>query len=267
MSGSPGEGEPDPRGPGAPADDLQARTRELFPRAYQRDVPMKMHSQSHTAVDLLALDHVALSSADPEALAAFLCEKLGMQELERSGETIVVAAGENATRLTLSPAGGPTQPGALVRLVLRVSDLRRALSSLEPGTRTEEEEPGTITFTGPEELGIGLTFMAGGAVEYDLDHLVLRVADPEQTRLALAEVGCVPRGEALHVADKGFVIEPGASPTERPLLHHVAVRIRSVEAVSDQARRRGLDVHTQDRDDAFAIILPGPERLRLDFVE
>lgn len=239
-------------------------TRRLF---YRESQPMTLHHESHTAVDLLALDHVALALADPAAAAAYLCEHVGMRELERSPGAIVVGAGDSTTTLTLLAAEGPREPGALVRIVLRVSDLQRAVAALAPGTPIEEEDGwDTVTFAGPEGLGLGLTFMAGGAVEYDLDHVVLRVADTEEMRVALAELGCMPRGDSLHVADKGLTLEQGAGGAERPLLHHIAVRVASIEALASQARSRGLEVREQGDGDAFAIVLPGPEDLRLNFV-
>ncbi len=239
-------------------------TRALFYRASR---PMTVHHQSHTAVDLLAMDHVALAMADPGAAAAYLCEHVGLHEHERSPEAIVVGAGDSTTKLTLLASEGAREPGALVRIVLRVSDLGRAVAALPPGTPTHDEDGwDTVTFAGPEGLGLGLTFMAGGAVEYDLDHVVLRVADIEEMRVALAELGCLPRGDTLHVADKGLTLEQGAGGAERPLLHHIAVRVASIEALSSQARSRGLQISEPDDGEAFAIVLPGPERLRLDFV-
>lgn len=243
---------------------MDRRREDLLPLHRHVEAPMTMHRMSHTAVDLLALDHVALSPADPDAMARFLCDHIGLHELDRAGDCILVGTEDHATKLVLSASEGPREPGALARLVLRVSDLERAVAALAPGTEVEEDAPGSLVLTGPEGLGIGLTFMAAGVAEYDLDDVVLRVADQEDIRVALAELGCVPRGHSLHVADKGISLEQGDGVTERPLLRHVAVRVGSIEAVAAQARERGLKI---DEHDGFAIVLPGPERLRLAFVE
>jgi len=237
-------------------------------RISQEDVPMTIHRQSHTAVDLLGLDHVALALEDPEAMAAYLCEYVGMRELSRGDGVIVVgAAGERGARLELLQADGPREAGALARLVLRVSDLRRAVAALPEDTEVDDDDPEVVRFTAPEGLRIDFTWMIAGIIDYDLDDVVLHVADSEDVRVALAEVGCVPRGDALHIGDKGITLEELSRPTDRPLLDHVAVRVNSIEAVEAQARARGLQVHEQTGDDAFSILIPGPEKLRLDFVE
>jgi catechol 2,3-dioxygenase-like lactoylglutathione lyase family enzyme len=237
--------------------------RRLFPE----NRSWEPHEQAHTAIDLLALDHVALSVPDPGALARFLCDHLGLREVGSSRDGTVVGAGEGGTTLRLSAADGPRDPGPLGRLVFRVADLHDAIASLPEGTIVEGDGFETANFTGPDGVGLGFTFFAGGGVDRDLDHLLLRVTDPEETRMAFAEVGCVPRGQTLHVADKGIALEGGPSPTDRPLLHHIAVRVASIEAIAEQARRRGLEADELAEGDAFGIILPGPERVRLTFVE
>jgi len=237
-------------------------------RASQEVVPMTIHRQSHTAVDLLGLDHVALALADPEAMAAFLCDHVGMHELARGDGSITVgAAGPRGARFELVQADGPREPGALARLVLRVSDLRSAVAALPEGTEVDDDDPEVVRFTGPEGLRLDFTWMIAGIIDYDLDDVVLHVADSEDVRVALAEVGCVPRGDALHIGDKGISLEERSRPTDRPLLDHIAVRVNSVEAVEAQARARGVEVHEHSGGDAFSIVIPGPERLRLDFVE
>lgn len=229
---------------------------------------MTIHRQSHTAVDLLAFDHVALALADPEAMAAYLCEYVGMQELGRGEGSIAVgAAGPRGARLDLLLADGPREPGPLSRLVLRVSDLRGAVAALPASTEVDDDDPEIVRFTGPEGLRLDFTWMIAGIIDYDLDDVVLKVADSEDVRVALAEVGCVPRGDALHIADKGITLEEEPRPTDRPLLDHVAVRVNSIEAVEMQARARGVEVHERSGEDSFSIVLPGPERLRFDFVE
>ena len=230
---------------------------------------MTIHRQSHTAVDLLALDHVALALSDPEAMARYLCEHVGMQEQRREddGAIVVGAAGPRGTVLKLLQADGPRDPGPLGRLVLRVCDLRSAVAALPAGTEVDDDDPEVVRFTGPEGLRLDFTWMIAGIIDYDLDDVVLKVGDSEDVRVALAEVGCVPRGDALHISDKGITLEEEPRPTERPLLHHIAVRVNSVEAVEMQARARGVEVHSDSGDGCFSIVLPGPERLRFDFVE
>ncbi|MDP8968055.1 MAG: VOC family protein, partial [Actinomycetota bacterium] len=220
-----------------------------------------------TGGDLLALDHVSLSVGDPSAMAAFLCDHVGMHELARTPGVAVVGAGDGAARLALVAAEGPREPGALARLVLRVADVERAVAALPSGTRVEGDQLERATFEGPEGLGLGFTLVAGGGIDYDLDHVVLRVSDPEQTALALAEVGFVPRDLSLHVADKHIALTSSPGSTAHALLDHIAVRVDSLDAVAALARQRGLETDGRVADDTFAIVLPGPEQIRLRVVE
>ncbi len=229
--------------------------------------PSQTHPQAHTAIDLLGVDHVALAVADVGALAVFLCDHLGMHELERSGDSMLVGADARATGIRLVAAEGPREPGALARLVLRVGDVQRAVAALSDVAEVQEDAPDIVTFEGPEGLGLGFALLAGGGIDYDVDHVILRVADPEETRVALAEVGCVPRGQTLHVADKRIELQELSAWTERPLLEHIALRVASIDAVAAQARQRGLAIYEGLTEDALIIVLPGPERVKLGFVE
>jgi hypothetical protein len=123
-----------------------------------------------------------------------------------------------------------------------------------------------VTFTGPEGVVLGFTQVFGG-IDFDLDHLVLRVAETEDLRVALAELGCVPMGDSMHVADKRFTLLPLAGATDRPLLDHIAFQVGSVATVASQARQRGLVLDERSPSDTCTIVLPGPEQIRLDFVE
>ena len=229
------------------------------------DEPLSVHQVS-TGVDLLALTGVGLAVSDPGATAAFLCDHVGMRELDRAPGRVFVGAGGRAATLTLFAAEGPREPGALRRLVLRVANVERAVAALPTETAVEGDQLERATFHGPEGIGLGFTLVAGGGIDYDLDHVLLRISDPEQTRVALTQAGCVPRARALHIADKYISLagEPGATP--RPLLDHIAVRVESVEAVAAKARERGLEIDERGGDDAFAIVLPGPEQIRLRFI-
>lgn len=224
--------------------------------------PMSVHRVS-TGADLLALDHVGLSVADPQAMADFLCDHVGMHRLVGEADLTVVGAGGRAATLKLAAAAGPREPGALVRLVLRVADVAGAVAMLPAATAVEGDRLERATFWGPEGLGLGFTMVAGGGIDYDLDHVVLRCHDPEQTRAALAEAGFVPRGQALHVADKYVTLTKSPGRTARPLLNHIGVRVDDVAAV---AREPGLDIGELATDGAGAIVLPGPEQIGLHFV-
>lgn len=230
------------------------------------DEPLGVH-EVPTGVDLLALDGVGFAVSDPTATATFLCDHVGMHELQRTPGRVVVCAGDRAARLTLVAARGPREAGSLRRLVLRVADVRRAVAALPAGTAVAGDEFELATFEGPERIRLGFTMVAGGGIDYDIDHVRLRVCDPEQTRVALAQAGFVPRAEALQIADKYIALSEVDTCAERPLLDHIAVRVASVKAVAAQARERGLAIDEHAPDDALGIVLPGPEQIRLHFFE
>lgn len=230
------------------------------------DEPLGVHHVP-TGVDLLALDSVGLAVSDPTAMATFLCDHLGMHELDRAPGRVVLGADERAARLTLVASQGPREAGSLRRLVLRVADVRRAVAALPAGTAVAGDQLELATFEGPEGIRLGFTMVAGGGIDYDLDHMRLRVSDPEQTRVALAEAGFVPRADALHVADKYIALAASNDRAQRPLLDHIAVRVATVEAVAAQARDQRTAIDERVEDGAFGIVLPGAEQIRLYFVE
>lgn len=227
-----------------------------------------IHPGAASATAPRALDHVALRVADVEAMVRFLSDHLGMGATEGDSGRMVVGPGGRSGKLVLSAAEGPVQAGALERVVFRVADLERAVAALPSGIRVSRPVSELAIFEGPEGLGLGLTQVLGG-VDYDIDRLELNVAAPDEVALALAELGLVFRGEALHVGDKQVRVEQRPlPPPERPLLGHIAVLVDSVEAVEAQARAGGLELDSAaSMPGGLTVLLPGPERLRLRFAE
>jgi PadR family transcriptional regulator PadR len=218
-------------------------------------------------VNLLALDHLALSVQDPDAMQAFLCGHVGMQELERSADTVLVGGDVRATKLSLIPVKGSREPAALRRIVLKIADLPQAVSALPAGTKIQQDGPRSIWFEGPEGLGLGFTPMVAGEIDYDIAHVLLRVADPDETATAMVALGCARRGGTLHVGDKRITLEELPAWSDRPLLDHIGVHAGSIQAVAEQARQRGYEINEGSADSTIAIVLPGPERIMFEFFE
>jgi catechol 2,3-dioxygenase-like lactoylglutathione lyase family enzyme len=216
-----------------------------------------------------ALDHVALWVADRDPLADFVCDHLGMHVIERTDDFTLVGAEARRGKLTLFGAEGPREPGVLERVVLRVSDLAGALEAL-PGDLTVEEAGGVARFEGPEGLGLGLTQAQNVEVEYDIDHVVLRVPQPERTAESLAELGLSPDGAArLVVGDKAVRLEQAdVAEGERPLLNHIALLVDSGQEQLEEAKRRGIEIaEVRDAANTFAVFVWGPDRIKLEYVE
>jgi hypothetical protein len=191
-----------------------------------------------------------------------------MHEIDRTDTFTLVGADARRGKLTLFDAPAPRDPGALARVVLRVSDLERALSAL-PADLAVERDGDVALFSGPEGLRLGLAQRPDCDLEYDLDHLVLRVSDVEETAAALAALGFDRDGDRLVVADKHVQLQPGGRPEgERPLLNHLAVLIESAAAVETAARQRGAEIaEVKDAANTLAVFLWAPDRIKVEYVE
>jgi catechol 2,3-dioxygenase-like lactoylglutathione lyase family enzyme len=213
------------------------------------------------------LDHVALWVADRDQLAGFLCEHLGMHEIERSDAFTLVGADARHGKLTLFAAEGPREPGALARVALRVSDLDAALAALPAGTAVERPTPDRVHFGAPQELALGLV-QAPTAVDYDIDHVVLRARDPKAMFDALVDLGFSADGDGLGAGDKRVLIERGDPRAQRPLLNHIALLVESGRAKIEEAERRGIEIaDVRDTANTFAVFVRGPEGVEIEYVE
>jgi catechol 2,3-dioxygenase-like lactoylglutathione lyase family enzyme len=220
-------------------------------------------------MDANALDHVALWVADRDRLADFAYAHLGMHEIERTDNFTLVGADARRGKLTLFAADGPRDPGALVRVVLRVRDLDEALAQLPADLEVARPRDDLATFEGPEGLGLGLVSAPGADLDYDIDHVVLRVPDPSASTERFATLGFAPDGNRLQVGDKWMVLERGNGDRfERPLLNHIALLVDSGQEQLAEAQRRGLDVaEVRDAANTYAVFVWGPDRIKLEYVE
>jgi len=221
-----------------------------------------------------SLDHVALWVADREPLAHFLCSHLGMHEIDKTDRFTLVGADARRGKLTLFAAQGPRERGVLSRVVLRVSDLEAALARLPKGLGVRGDGSGAALFEAPEGLALGLV-EGDGAVDYDIDHVVLRVPRPEETAQQLARLGFDRRGGRLEVADKHVRLEAGdgaaADGGDRaggPLLNHIALLVESAAELQSEAERLGLEIaDVVDAANTLAVFVWGPDRIKLEYVE
>ena len=213
------------------------------------------------------LDHVALWVSDRDRLADFLTRHLGMHVISRTDRFTLVGADARRGKLTLFSAEGDREPGPLVRVVLRVRDLDAAVAVLPAGLPVETRGR-TALFTGPEGLGLGLAELAAGA-EYDIDHVVFRVPDPEATFRELAALGFGVEGGRLAAGDAYLELELGDPvEPERPLLNHLGLRVESADAHLVEAESRGLEIaDVVDAENTYAVFVWGPDRIKLEYVE
>ncbi len=214
-----------------------------------------------------AFDHVALWVSQRDEIARFLCDHLGMHEIERTDSFTLVGADARRGKVTLFDADGPREDGALTRIVLRVSDLDAALAEL-PSDVPVEREGDVAGFTGPEGIRLGLTERETD-LEYDLDHVVLSLPDPDGATRGFEALGFERRNGGLAVEDKELrLIGGGSGEPERPLLNHLALLVDSADDVQTEARKRGIEIaEIKDAENTLAVFVWGPDSVKVEYVE
>jgi catechol 2,3-dioxygenase-like lactoylglutathione lyase family enzyme len=207
------------------------------------------------------LDHVAFWVADREPIVDFLTEHVGMHVIDRQDAFTLVGSDARRGKLTLFTAEGPREQGAFKHVALRVSDLERATADL-PSAELELGE------------GVRLQLVeAPTDVEYDLDHVALVSADPEQTAKEYTELGFNPAEPSdghPRVEVGGAYVEfhrGDPSVPDKPLLNHVAVLVDEVDPVIAEAEKREIVDNVVDAANTRAVFVWGPERVRIEYVE
>jgi catechol 2,3-dioxygenase-like lactoylglutathione lyase family enzyme len=213
-----------------------------------------------------SLDHVALWVDEREPLAAFVCEHLGMHVIEETDTFTLVGIDAKLGKLTLFDAEGPRQRGALERVVLRVSDLAGAIESLPFDVARRDD--GVAPFEGPSGLPLGL--VEAGGRDFDLDHVVLSLEDPEAAVKCFVELGFERRSDGTVAVDDRYlrIARGSAADGGRPLLNHLAVLVDDAHEVQDEAGGAGFEIDdVKDAANTFAVFLRGPEGVRVEYVE
>jgi catechol 2,3-dioxygenase-like lactoylglutathione lyase family enzyme len=211
-----------------------------------------------------SLDHVALWVTERGPIRSLLCEHLGMHVIEETDSFTLVGVDAKLGKLTLFDAEGPRFPGALERVVLRVSDLDEVVARLPVDAEQLDEG---VAFDAPEGLRLGLVEADG--VDFDIDHVVLRLPDPEGAARELAAMGFERRNGRVAVADRDVrLVGGGRDDDARPLLNHLALLVDSARDVQEQAEARGFEIDdVKDAPNTFAVFLRGPAGVRIEYVE
>ncbi|MDQ4081670.1 MAG: VOC family protein, partial [Actinomycetota bacterium] len=153
------------------------------------------------------LDHVAVWLSDRDRVADFVVRHLGMHVIERTDRFTLVGSDARRGKLTLFAADPPRERGALEHVALRVSSLARAARALPPGLDTTSSDEGELLFDVAEGFQLGLV-EAPTAVEYDLDHVALRSASPDETAGAYLRLGFESAAPARPVCRASRSTEP-----------------------------------------------------------
>ena len=212
-----------------------------------------------------SLDHVALWVSERETLAAFLCDHLGMHVIEKTDTFTLVGVHAKLGKLTLFDADGPRERGALRRVALRVGDPEAVAAALP--VEAERAGDGVLELDAPGGLRIGL--VAADGREFDLDHVVLTLVDPDAAAAELAELGFDRRDGMLAVGDRTLRLEQGSvEDGGRPLLNHLALLVDDAHRIQEEAEREGFEIDdVKDAPNTFAVFVRGPEGVRIEYVE
>jgi catechol 2,3-dioxygenase-like lactoylglutathione lyase family enzyme len=214
-----------------------------------------------------SFDHVALWVQRRSAIAELLCEHLGMHVIAEGDDFTLVGVDALEGKLTLFDAEGVREAGALERIGLRVGDLDAAVGRL-PAALKVERRNGIAEFEAPE--GVRLALVAGRGLDYDLDHVVLRVADPERTARWLGELGFERRGARMELGGRAVQILAGGvgAEPERPLLNHLAVLVDSARSSREEAVRQGFEIaKVVEAENTLAAFVRGPDGIQVELVE
>jgi catechol 2,3-dioxygenase-like lactoylglutathione lyase family enzyme len=212
-------------------------------------------------VELERLDHIALWVEDRDAIADFALAHLGMHVIERTDKFTLIGSHARHGKLTLFAAEPGREAGALAEIGFRVTSLERAVSALPDG----HEERFEIC----DGLWIRLV-EAESDVDYDLDHVALRTADPERAAAGWQALGMERAGDGrLEVAGSYLELWPGdPGDPERPLLNHLGVLVESADDWRARAEAAGAEIaDVVDAPNTYAVFVWGPEHVKLEYVE
>ena len=220
------------------------------------------------------LDHVAYWLADRDSIAEFVTAYLGMHVIDRTERFTLLGSNARRGKITLFDAEGPRERGALGHVAFRVSDLAGALARLPPSLEVDRSREGEAYFDLTEGVRLGLV-EAATDVDYDLDHVALLSANPEETAAEYGSLGFAaaqpgPSGcPRVEVGGAWVEFEPGApGAPEKPLLNHLAVLVDSVELHIAAANDLGVEIDdVVDAATTYAVFVWGPERVRIEYVE
>jgi catechol 2,3-dioxygenase-like lactoylglutathione lyase family enzyme len=123
-------------------------------------------------------------------------------------------------------------------------------------------------FEAPGGVPLGLVENEGR--DFDLDHVVLSLEDPETAASSFEELGFDRRPDGNVAVDDRYVrvVRGSVADGGRPLLNHLALLVDDARSVKDEAQGAGFEIDdVKDAANTFAVFLRGPEGVRVEYVE
>ena len=118
--------------------------------------------------------------------------------------------------------------------------------------------------------GVPLALVQRGGIEFDLDHVLLRLPEREAALARARDDGLRaprrrPRGGQPRAAHRRTATRADG---ERPLLNHIALLVDSAGEVQREAEERGVEIDDiKDAPNTLAVFLRGPSGVRIEYVE
>ncbi|MBA3262449.1 MAG: VOC family protein [Thermoleophilaceae bacterium] len=214
-----------------------------------------------------SLDHVALWVDERKPLASFVCDHLGMHVIEETDSFTLAGVDAKLGKLTLFDAEGPRERGSIEHIALRVADLSAAVADMPQTAAVRPPRDGMVRFEAPG--GVPMALVQRGGIEFDLDHVLLRLPDREAALRELETMGFERHNGALAVGDRQLrIVEGDAAGGEPPLLNHIALLVDSADEVQRDAEERGVEIDDiKDAPNTLAVFLRGPSGVRIEYVE
>ena len=218
------------------------------------------------------LDHIALYMSDRDGAADFLTSHLNFHVVDRTDRYTLVGAGGRIGKLTLfdAPEDIEASRGAIERINIRVADPETAVARL-PAEADIMSRDGGYLFSGPENLPLSLVPGQGDFVDYDLEGLVLRSADPEEAARGFVEMGFAPGENAATVKAGEYrlrLVTSAAGVGTQGMLYHLGCLVDSARNHRREAEQQGFEIQDWvEGPNTVAVFVLGPEGVSVEYVE
>ena len=217
------------------------------------------------------LDHIALYLSDRDTAGEFLTSHLGFHLIDRTERYTLVGAGGRIGKLTLfdAPEGTTPRPGIIDRINIRVEDPRFAATKLPQDANVELQDD-EYFFTGPESLPFALVSADGEFTDYDLEGLILRSRNPEESARGFVQMGFGQGGDTTVKAGEYrlHLVPDRSDREEQQMLFHLGCLVASAEGHRNEAEEQGFEIQAfVEGPNSLAVFVRGPEDVSVEYVE
>jgi catechol 2,3-dioxygenase-like lactoylglutathione lyase family enzyme len=202
----------------------------------------------------VALGHVHLNSAHPDAAMAFWTETIGASAFNR-GDMAGVSMIGGLILIAKSESGGPGAGGAIDHIALHVPDLQPFIDRLgkTPYKSAPGAASGQLMIEGPDGVKVELIEDSSMYAPLDFAHIQFDAPQPDEMQAWYAKVfGARPDTEEKNTSRVGggvLVFEKAAAlgPSSGRAIDHVAFEVRDLEAFCKKLESDGIKLDSPYR--------------------